>query len=88
MKRERMRARGPRDTHTLVQMVREQVAVMMTSMGRVAKATDSLRSDVNKLGSAVDALQLNVAALGGMMTTLAEGADDHEKRITALEKKR
>jgi hypothetical protein len=61
-------------------MVRAQVAVMMESMGKVAGSVDKLRDEVGRL-------QVNVAAMGGMMTTLAEAADDHEKRLTALEKK-
>jgi hypothetical protein len=69
-------------------MVRAQVAVMMSSMGQVSKATDALRADVNALGSAVGTLRDHVAALGGMMTTLAEAADDHEERLSALEKKK
>jgi hypothetical protein len=61
-------------------MVREQVGVMMESMGRVSKAVDGLRG-------ATEALRDDVASLGGMMQTLAESADDHENRLAAIEKK-
>lgn len=64
----------------MVQMVRAQVAVMLGSMGKVATSVDKLRDDVNQL-------QVNVAALGGMLQTLAEAADDHEARLAELEAK-
>lgn len=67
MKRERMRARGPRGTHALVEMVREQVGVLIGS-------TERLSSDVR--------------GLGRLVTALADRVDDHENRLTALEKKR
>lgn len=80
MRRERMRARGPRHTHGLVQMVREQVAVMMESMGKVASSVDALRRDVGEL-------QVNVAQLGGSLNAVAEAWEDVEARVAKLEKK-
>lgn len=73
-KRERMRARGPRGTHALVQMVREQVAVLVESTGRLA-------GDMNKMAG-------DMRALGALMNALASVSDDHEARIVALEKPR
>lgn len=72
MKRERMRARGPRGTHGLVQMVREQVAVLVESTGKIAGDMNTMAGDMR--------------ALGALMNALASATDDHEARIAALEK--
>lgn len=95
MKRERMRARGLRGTHTLVAMVREQVmALTETSaetvriVGKLRQDVETLRDDVVALGQAVLRLDQNVAKLGGMLEVIAEHTDDHETRLIALEGKK
>lgn len=77
----RMRARGPRDTHTLVQMVRAQLNALVGATGRVAGAVDTLRVEVTAMTS-------DVNALAKMVGALAEISEDHEDRITELEKSR
>lgn len=88
MKRERMRARGLRGTHTLVAMVRDQVKVLTAASAETVKAVNKLREDVGVLGRVVLALDQNVAKLGGMLEAIAEHTDDHEARLTALEGKK
>ena len=83
----RLRARGRRGTHGLVQMVREQVAVLVESGGKMATSVDALTKNVG-------AWRVQVAALGASVNALAIAVDEHEaqlvtqdRRITALEKK-
>lgn len=81
LRRERMRARGPRATHALVQMLREQVGLLIG-------ATDHLAADVRVVATRTQALASNMKVLGKMVNALGDVVDDHEARLLKLEKRR
>lgn len=97
-----MRARGPRGTRGLVEMVRDQVAVLVDGTGKVAKemagvsaemATASKRMDgvskrMDEVASQMADLGKSVYALAKRVDIQKEITDEHEDRLTALEKKK
>lgn len=76
----RMRARGPRGTRGMVEMVREQVKALTDAMGGLSQSVEDMRARTATLSAGVD-------ALGKMVLTLAENVDDHEERLQVVEKK-
>lgn len=64
----------------MVDMVREQLGTLTEAMGGLSRSVDDLRTRTATLSAGVD-------ALGKMVLTLAENVDDHEDRISKLEKK-
>jgi methyl-accepting chemotaxis protein len=87
MRRERMRARGPRGTRGLVEMVREQVKALTESSGQTVRAVEKLQTDVQELGHSVIRMDGNVHRLSGLMEAFAQSFDDLEARVSKLEKK-
>ena len=85
----RIRARGPRGTHGLVEMVREQVAELSAAMDGLSASVDEMKSRVTAAVDGVQAqtakLATRVGALGATLRAMARDVDDHEKRISALE---
>lgn len=88
-----MRARGPRGTHGLVGMVREQVKVLTETTGRMSKDIQVLKAGVQALAENVSVLDTNALALGKMLEAVAEAVDaqgqvdvDHEERLRSIEK--
>lgn len=95
-----MRARGPRGTHGLVGMVREQVKVVAESTDRLEANFQSLNVKFRELAQDVEVISANVQSYGGdvralgkMLEAVAEAVDaqgqvdmDHEERLRSIEK--
>lgn len=88
MRRAQLRARGPRHTHGLVQMVREQVAVLVEGTGTVAREMAATSRRMDDVAKRMAQLGVTVNRLLERVDAQEERADDHEARIVKLEKKK
>jgi len=101
IRRYRIRARGPRGTHGLVHMVRDQVKVVAESTDRLHKDVKGLGQKVGELGRKVEELGAGVKAmgesvivfkgevnaLGALLEDVAEAADKQEEKSEDFEKR-